>query len=98
MISFSAQITAPTLFDALRGSDITQSDKKRLGAGYLRVFNLMKDGQYRTPEQIAEGSNTRIDSSLRYIRYCKQQGHKVESESKGGGLHLYRVIVSQQNL
>lgn len=70
----------------------TQTDVKRLGEGYKRVFDLMKDSQWRTPEEIAELSHTRLDSALRFLRYAKAQGHGYHKRSLGKGLYIYRII------
>lgn len=96
MKSFSAAVIGqnqPSLFDTFRGSDLQpERDCKRLGAGYKRLFEAMKDGTWFTPEAMAVQSQNRLDSALRYWRYMKKAGHTCNKKYVGNGLYLYQVI------
>lgn len=101
MKSFSSSIANPaqmSIEDMLMGSDISSRDEKRLGEGYKRVFNLMKDGFWRTPEQIASGSSTRLDTALRMLRYAKQRGHLYFKRLVKNGLYEYKIISQHSEL
>ncbi len=76
----------------LRGSDLKPEDRKRLGAGYRRVVEVMKDGNWHDMRSVAFRSETELDSAKRYVRHMKKQGYKVERRNEGGGLNLYRAL------
>jgi hypothetical protein len=63
----------------------------------LRVFDLMKDGQWRTlnsiANQIGGGSVAAISARLRDFRKDKFGAHTVERKNVEGGLFLYRLIL-----
>lgn len=80
--------------DCIQGTNLTNKDRKRLTGGYMRVFNVMKDANYRNPDQIAVESNVRLDSALRHIRMMQERGHTKEMKHLGNGLYLYRIIPS----
>lgn len=91
--SYSVIEQQTDIFSMLRGSDLdAKRDEKRLGAGYQRTLEVMKDGQWRTPEAMAKQSGNRIDSALRYWRYMKQAGHECNKKYVRDGLYLYQVI------
>ncbi len=95
MKSYSASIGQQlSIEDLFRGADYEHSrDAKRLGIGYRKTLDLMKDGQWRTPNEIAELSHNRVDSALRYLRYMKAQGHIYNKRYRGNGLNEYQIIV-----
>ncbi len=79
--------------EELRGSDFKpERDSQRLGASYKRVAEFMKDGLWHTPENISEASQTRIDSTLRFVRMMRRYGWKIEKEYIAAGLYRYRAI------
>lgn len=84
-----------TIEDAIQGN-ISQADRKRIGKGYLRVFNVMKDGEWHTPDEIAQESDTRIDTALRCCRLMKKRGHGYEKSHLGNGLYSYKITPSFQ--
>lgn len=95
-MSFS-ELMAPAhqfSIDEMLQGDLTQKDRKRLTGGYLRVFNVMKDGVYRSPEQISEESGVRLDSALRMCRLMKQRGHGYGKMPCGNGFFMYQIIPS----
>ena len=83
-----------TIEDLMFGTDLKQGDEKRLGEGYKRTFNVMKDGIFRTPDEIARLSGNRLDSALRYLRYMKARGHRYNKMRKERGLYMYQILPS----
>ena len=72
-------------------------DQVRLNAQQQRVFDVMKDGKWRTI--IAIGYVTRdpqasISARLRDLRKPKFGGHIVERKYIADGLWQYRMIVN----
>lgn len=95
--------TPPPLPSPARGEAFDgrtyQSDRDytRLTGQLLAVFELMKDGKFRTLSEIqetVEGSQTAISARLRDLRKEKYGAHQVDSEYVSRGLYRYRVIVS----
>lgn len=70
-------------------------DKVRLNSQLRRVFDLMKDGAWRTLDEIravAGGSEAGISARLRDLRKGKFGGYEVMSRRRGegrDGLHEY---------
>ena len=97
MSTFSQLIQRPSdVDDMIVGSDIAPSDLKRLSGQYLTVFNVVKDGRWRYPDQIASETGVRLDSALRQVRRMKQRGHGYEKNPEGNGLYAYRITASFQ--
>ena len=70
-------------------------DGGRLRAQYNRVFNLMKDGRWRTLsdiEAMTHDPQGSISARLRDMRKPKFGGHVVERKRLLGGLFVYRVV------
>lgn len=73
-------------------------DRKRLSAQYDAVFNLMKDGRFRTLTAIAmsvHAPEQSVGARLRDFRKEKFGSHKVEKYHLGAGLWKYRLIVNR---
>ncbi len=71
-------------------------DKARLNRQASKVFNLMRDSNWRTLAQIAMAlcePEASISARLRDLRKTRFGGHIVERESVVGGLYRYRLIV-----
>lgn len=87
----------PHLFDGKTYSE--KRDGERLVSQFSRVFDLMKDGRWRTLEEIAEtvrGSESGVSARLRDMRKPKFGGHTVERRTRGNrkrGLFEYRLLV-----
>lgn len=88
----SAIVNGPTLVDEWEG--------KRLAGQLGRVFEYMKDGQWRTLSQItlvcAPGTEAAMSARLRDIR--NKQGHTVNRRRVGNpkdGAYEYQVILKQ---
>ena len=75
-------------------------DKKRLALQLLRVFELMKDSQWRTLQQIADtihAPTQSVGARLRQLREERCGLHTVNRRRKGEGrlgLFEYRLIVN----
>jgi hypothetical protein len=73
-----------------------ERDHDRLTGQLERVFNLMRDGRWRTIPAIAyevRGSESSVSARLRDFRKAKYGGHTVQRERVRKGLYMYRVIV-----
>lgn len=81
------------------GSDyIPERDNERLTRLLDMVFNLMKDGKYRTLEQIADVTKkpeASISAHLRHLRKQKFGSHTVNKEYLGNGLYSYQLIINK---
>lgn len=79
---------------SFKGSDYNPKlDEKRLQSGLKRVYELMKDGKWRTTSEIHEIlGNVTAESAGRYLRYLRQD-YVVDKRRVAGGLWEYRLIV-----
>jgi hypothetical protein len=71
-------------------------DYVRLKGQLLRVFEHMKDGQWRSLASIVlycGGTEASISARLRDLRKPKFGMHQVERRNIHGGLWQYRVVV-----
>lgn len=76
-------------------------DNSRLTGQILRVWEVMKDGQWRTLRQIADKTNdpeASISAQLRHLRKDKFGAHQIEREYINNGLYKYRLIINQEDL
>lgn len=72
-------------------------DHVRLNAQTLRVWQVVKDGAWRTLAEISAATGdpeASISARLRDLRKVKFGGHTVERARMDGGLHMYRVTPS----
>ena len=75
-------------------------DQQRLETLLARVFELMKDGRWRTLVEIREacgGSEASISARLRDYRKPEHGGHVMEGRRREGaasGVWEYRVLVA----
>ncbi len=79
------------------GSALTSADEARLGQQLAAVRRLMRDGRWRTPEQLEAALGYRwasISARLRDLRKKRWGGHKVERSCVGGGQFAYRLVLS----
>lgn len=80
-------------------SNVTSSPETvRLNGQIKRIFDLMRDGQWRTLRQIASATKcleTSASTRLRDLRKPRFGGHKVELRHVPGypGLFEYRLIL-----
>jgi hypothetical protein len=69
-------------------------DYLRLDCQLGKVFNLMKDGEWRTLGQIADhvgGSEASVSARLRDLRKKKYGSHVIQREHIANGLYKYRL-------
>lgn len=85
---------SPPRFD---GPDYVPSrDNERLAGQMLRVFSLMRDGNWRTLREIAEltgDPEASVSAQLRHLKKERFGGHGLEKEHVGNGLYLYKLVV-----
>ena len=71
-------------------------DQKRLSGQLGRVYEVMKDGRWRTLAEIAQqaapGTEAAISARLRDLRRKENGGYTIERERVEGGLFRYRMI------
>lgn len=75
------------------------ADHERLTGQILRVFNLMRDGCWRSLGEIAAATgdpHASISAQLRHLRKAKFGGHRVDKRNRGGGLFEYRLTVARR--
>lgn len=77
-----------------------EQDRARLTGQMLRVFDVMCDGLFRTPDEIMRATGDRSSASitarLRDMRKDKFGGHTVHRQRRGKGsegVHEYRLEV-----
>jgi hypothetical protein len=76
-------------------------DNCRLTGQILRVWEVMRDGQWRTLRQIADKTNdpeASISAQLRHLRKDRFGAHQIEREYINNGLYKYRLIINQEDL
>jgi hypothetical protein len=76
------------------------NDRHRLTSLYMTVFNLMRDGQWRTYAEIRQvvgrGSEPSISARLRDFRKAENGGYQVDSRYRGApkdGLWEFRLVL-----
>lgn len=79
------------------GADIVpERDNKRLTKQYDAIFNLMKDGEWRTLNAISKQlgyPEASISAQLRHARKPRNGGHTLNREYVGDGLYKYQLII-----
>lgn len=76
----------------------SQHDQARLTGQILRVFDAMKDSQWRTLDEIVGltgDPHASISAQLRHLRKPRFGGHTVERRHRGDkarGLFEYRLV------
>ena len=81
------------------GSDYDhERDSERLSSQLDRVFNVMKDGQWRSLHELsmqAKAPESSASAQLRHLRKKRFGGHTIEKKYLGNGLYLYRLEVKR---
>ena len=75
-----------------------ERDSERLTGQLLRIFEVVKDGKWRTLKEIAlltGDPEASISAQLRHLRKPRFGSHEVEKEYVDKGLYKYRVIVEE---
>lgn len=92
-------LPSPSRATAFDGATyVPRRDYERLSGQLKAVFDLMKDGKFRTLSEISqtvEGSEAALSARLRDLRKEKYGGHQMISEYVSRGLYRYRVIVNE---
>jgi hypothetical protein len=76
-------------------------DSERLTGQLLRIFEVVKDGKWRTLKEIAlltGDPEASISAQLRHLRKPRFGSHEVEKEYVDKGLYKYRVLLNGDNL
>lgn len=71
-------------------------DDIRLKGQIKRVFDLMRDGRWRTLDEIATATGdpaASVSAQLRHLRKPRFGGYVVERRSRKGPLFEYRLIL-----
>lgn len=71
-------------------------DCSRLTDQLLDVFELMKDGRWRTLSEIADHTRhppQSVSARLRDLRKAKYGAHEVKGQRVGGGSWQYQLVV-----
>lgn len=75
-------------------------DDERLAGQMLRIFQLMRDAQWRTLQEISDATGdpaASISAQLRHFRKKKFGAHAVDKRTRGergAGLYEYRLTVA----
>lgn len=99
-------MTQPSLFDQATLARCAEfdgatydgkRDHSRLAGQILAVYELMRDGEWRTVQEIADAIDapgTSVSAQLRNLRKPKLGGHKVERRwrDRAERLSEYRVV------
>lgn len=78
-----------------------ERDDERLTGQILRVWNVVKDGGWRTLAHISlitGDPEASISAQLRHLRKPRFGGHFVEKQYVSNGIYLYRVTPSETQL
>lgn len=87
--------------DKVYFDNATEFDAERLTGQIKRIFDLMKDGEFRTLgdiERITRDPQASISAQLRHLRKPRFGGHGLEKRHRGepkNGLYEYRLIVNK---
>jgi hypothetical protein len=80
------------------GSDyVPERDDIRLGEQLARIWNVMKDSEWRTLNQIADITGdppASISAQLRHLKKDRFGKHTLNKEYLGNGLYRYQIIPS----
>ncbi|MFW6103130.1 MAG: hypothetical protein ACOC7M_02410 [Chloroflexota bacterium] len=89
-----------TLFDFDGPAYVPEHDQVRLTGQIRRIFRLMKDGQWRTLNEISGATgdpHASVSAQLRHLRKSRFGSHTVERRRRNSpkeGLYEYRLIVN----
>ena len=82
------------------GADYSpERDNPRLKGQLLRVWEVMRDGKWRTLREISnltKDPEASISAQLRHLRKERFGSHLVEREHIGNGLYRYRLIINEE--
>jgi len=69
-------------------------DRARLRGQIRRVFDCVKDGQWRTVQEVAIATGdpeTSVSAQLRNLRKARFGAHNIEKRHVSDGLYVYRL-------
>ena len=96
MEQLGIDFTAPVRFN---GADYQPGrDDDRLKNQLKRIFDCMRDSQWRTLHEIADitgDPEPSISAQLRHLRKERFGGHTVNRMYVGDGLYRYQLVVSR---
>lgn len=90
-----------TIFTNLRFNGpeyVPERDNARLGSQIMKIYNLMKDGQYRTLNSIHSLTGepeASISAQLRHLRKERFGGHTVNRRYIENGLYEYQLLINK---
>jgi len=74
-------------------------DRMRLTAQMERIFSIMKDGEWRSLDQIRAQTGdpqASISAQLRHLRKERFGAHRLDRRYDGNGLYSYRLIINAE--
>ncbi|MDP2322522.1 MAG: hypothetical protein Q8N51_00640 [Gammaproteobacteria bacterium] len=74
-------------------------DFTRLSGQILRVYEAMKDGQWRTLDEIGRATGdpvASVSSQLRHLRKTRFGSHTVNRRSRQGALFEYQLLTGDR--
>jgi len=74
------------------GPDVTVRDAKRLGRQLSAVFDLMREGEWRTLAELSEAIGASDASVSARLRQLRAMGHTVDRRRIAEGVFAYRVV------
>ena len=81
--------------DRFDGSDyVPERDDERLRGQQLEIWELMRDGRWRTLGNISKTlgiPEASVSAQLRHLRKARFGSYTVDKEHQGNGLYQYRV-------
>ena len=75
-----------------------ERDYKRLNEQYQKIFDLMKDGEWRSLEEISRATGAppaSASAQMRHARKTRFGSHTVNKKYMGDGLYLYQLVVKR---
>lgn len=82
------------------GADyVHERDCVRLTGQLERIFNVIKDGQWRTLNAIEAETDdppASISAQLRHLRKPRFGSHIIEKKHVGNGLYIYRLVLDNE--
>jgi len=82
------------------GSDYESSrDDSRLSTQYWDIYNIMRDGKYRTLQFISDRAchpPASVSAQLRHMRKTRFGSHTVNKNHIGNGLYEYQLLVNKE--
>jgi biotin operon repressor len=84
-----------SLFDGPTTETDGEAQTSRLGRQLVRVYDVLKDGQWHTLAEIADATGApeaSIAARIRDLRKPRFGGFGIQTQHVGDGLHRYRLV------